>query len=214
MRRSRQRASTRRTSLLSYGCALVGAITLTTRNLWRLTLDSPWAWGWTAVEALATVAAFVAAGLAVYFAWCANKQLHRDAALAEERRRADQASLVGAWFVEYRRLRVKNASTMPVFSVRMWLVPEDGTALYLKYRQLEEPSSESREVDLEQDVLSAVQAWRDSRAPADRPPIPCVMTFRDTHNQWWLRDESGGLNEITADQKRPYPTPKRPYPTE
>src|SRR4051812_24844204 len=74
------------------------------------------------IEALSTLAAFLAASLAVYFAYQAFQLQSAQQQQLERYKRAGQAARVAAWFAsddEQHNVVVRNASDLPVTQVRV-----------------------------------------------------------------------------------------------
>lgn len=169
---------------------------------------SPWQWGWGAVEALGVCAAFLAAGLALYFEFDSNRRTRDEIERAREDDRRRQASAVTAWpsggyildaqhpgSTVYPEVTIRNGSDLPITDVSIIIRDEDsgeGHATELGFAPriiVLEPGKE-RTFPFPGDVRLG-----DIIGP-QRDVATLRLRFIDANGRRWERDGRGGLKNI------------------
>jgi hypothetical protein len=168
--------------------------------------------------AVATLLAAIGAG--VFAAGAFTLETEREDRYRDDQRRY-QAARFAAWYdviheeidtgslrgTQVRRIRViraRNASDLPVTSVR-FLLAIDGQRVATHWVPLVPPSAEPVDLPLSHDAIWALdsveQNLRDDHPDADYlPAITVHVAFRDAAGQRWTRTHEGDLTPVKDDK--------------
>lgn len=185
--------------------ALLGTTTLATASV------PDW------ISAVSTAGALVFAGVAAVAAFRQLGILRGQARDRQAREEQAGAAGVAVWVRVFDQggrgrapvLRYINSSGIPVYNLTIWVATPEHT--FVVTRTVTGPSAAARV------MVGGTQQMRqqsarliydpDWSALLERGDLTCAMRFRDSSNQWWLRDIDGMLSPATSTT-----TPTRRHP--